>query len=289
MAGSSPGAPGVRAFGPRLRTPRRAAARGRVAAVRKPGLLRRQPRTRARRRLRHGARHRPAEEALETSRGHCAGCLAADAAGGARECRLAEDVQPRRGGRPRAAVSGPQHGRRLFQPVHAMVRRTALVPHRASPGPATRRPAGRSQPRSGTLGRTRGGRNEADPGQPHVGRFADLHEVGDAAIAAGLKDPVLDTDHIVLEYPDVRGLLHDLKGLGATNADRDRRRGLTGRSRFRAMVDAYERERRDGKIPASWEVVTLHAWGMPEGAMPLYGGRETRFEVIKRREPQPHE
>ena len=140
-----------------------------------------------------------------------------------------------------------------------------------------------------TLGELRTAWNEADPGQPHVGRFADMHQVGDAAIAAGLKDPVLDTDHIVLEYPDVRGLLRDLKGLGATNADRDRPRGLTGKTRFRAMVDAYERARRSDKVPATWEVVTLHAWGMPEGAMPLYGGRETRFEVIQRREPRPHD
>ncbi len=136
-----------------------------------------------------------------------------------------------------------------------------------------------------TLGELRAAWHEADPGQPHVGRFADMHEVGDAAIAAGLKDPVLDADHIVLEYASVDRLLRDLKGLGATNADRGRQRGLTGKARFRAMADAYERYRRHGRIPATWEVVTLHAWGMPEGAMPLYGGRETRFEVIKRREP----
>jgi malonyl-CoA O-methyltransferase len=138
-----------------------------------------------------------------------------------------------------------------------------------------------------TLRELRAAWDEVDPGQPRVGRFADMHQVGDAAIAAGLKDPVLDSDHIVLEYPDVRGLLHGLKGLGATNADCGRPRGLTGKSRVRAMVDAYERERRNGKIPATWAVVTMHAWGMPEGAMPLYGGRETRFEVIQRREPRP--
>lgn len=137
-----------------------------------------------------------------------------------------------------------------------------------------------------TLGELRAAWNEADPGQPHVGQFRDMHEVGDAAIAAGLKDPVLDADHIVLEYADVDRLLRDLKGLGATNADRERQRGLTGKGRFWAMRDAYERQRRNGKIPATWEVVTMHAWGMPEGAMPLYGGRETRFEVIERREPR---
>lgn len=121
---------------------------------------------------------------------------------------------------------------------------------------------------------------------PHVSRFLDIRDIGDAALAAGLKDPVLDTDRIVMHYPDVRAVLADLKGLGATNADAGRARGLMGKARFRAMLDAYEAQRRDGRIPASWEVVTLHAFGFPADAMPLYGGRETRFEVVSRRAPR---
>jgi malonyl-CoA O-methyltransferase len=120
-----------------------------------------------------------------------------------------------------------------------------------------------------------------DSEQPRVGLFLDLHDIGDAALAAGLKDPVLDADHIRLDYPDVRSLLADLKGLGATNAHRERARGLTGKARFRQMLDAYEARRRDGRIPATWEVVTMHAWGPPEGFLPRYGGRDTPFEVIE--------
>lgn len=136
-----------------------------------------------------------------------------------------------------------------------------------------------------TLSELRAAWAAAGSKEAHVGRFLDMHDIGDAALAAGLKDPVLDADHVTLQYPEVRSLLIDLKGLGATNADRERARGLTGKLRFKAMVDAYETRRRDGRIPATWEIVTLHAWGFPADAMPLYGGRETRFEVIKRREP----
>src|SRR6185437_16043468 len=118
-----------------------------------------------------------------------------------------------------------------------------------------------------------------DPERPRVGVFLDLRDIGDAALAARLKDPVLDSDDITLDYPDVRGLLADLKGLGATNANRER--ALTGKTRFQAMLDAYETRRREGRIPATWEVVTLHAWGPPEGFLPRYGGRDTPFEVIK--------
>lgn len=125
-----------------------------------------------------------------------------------------------------------------------------------------------------------------DASQPYVSRFFDIRDIGDAALAAGLKDPVLDTDHITLDYPDVRALLADLKGLGATNADAERARGLMGKRRFQAMLEAYEARRHNGRIPATYEVVTLHAWGFPAGAMPLYGGRETPFEVVSRRAPR---
>lgn len=137
-----------------------------------------------------------------------------------------------------------------------------------------------------TLNELRAAWAAADATQAHVGRFLDLHDLGDAALAAGMKDPVLDADHISMHYPDVRTLLADLKGLGATNADVERARGLTGKTRFKAMLDAYETHRREGRIPATWEVVTLHAWGFPADAMPLYGGRETRFEVLSRRKPR---
>lgn len=132
-----------------------------------------------------------------------------------------------------------------------------------------------------TLAELRAAWAAADPDRPHVGTFLDLHDIGDAALAAGLKDPVLDVDHLTLDYASVRDMLAELKGLGATNADRGRNTGLTGKQRFRQMLDAYEAQRRNGRIPATWEVVTLHAWGAPENFLPRYGGRETPFEVVE--------
>jgi malonyl-CoA O-methyltransferase len=99
----------------------------------------------------------------------------------------------------------------------------------------------------------------------HVGRFLDMHDVGDAMINAGLRDPVLDVDRYMLTYSEPRALLKELKGLGATHADRARERHLTGKSHYRAMLAAYEAMRVDGRIPATWEVVTAHAWGPPPG------------------------
>jgi malonyl-CoA O-methyltransferase len=111
--------------------------------------------------------------------------------------------------------------------------------------------------------------------QPHVSRFLDMHDVGDAMINAGLRDPVLDVDRYTLTYSEPRALLKELQGLGATNADRSRERGLTGKRHYRQMLEAYEAMRVDGRVPATWEVVTAHAWGPPPGqSRRLPGGGE---------------
>jgi len=99
----------------------------------------------------------------------------------------------------------------------------------------------------------------------HVGRFLDMHDVGDAMLAAGLRDPVLEVDRYTLTYSEPRALLQELKGLGATHADRARERHVTGKTRYRGMLAAYEAMRVDGRIPATWEVITAHAWGPPPG------------------------
>ncbi|QAU24491.1 malonyl-[acyl-carrier protein] O-methyltransferase BioC [Dyella sp. M7H15-1] len=99
----------------------------------------------------------------------------------------------------------------------------------------------------------------------HVSRFLDMHDLGDAMINAGLRDPVLDVDRYTLTYSEPKALLYELKGLGATHADRVRKRGLTGKHHFQSMLATYEAMRKDGRIPATWEVVTAHAWGPPPG------------------------
>jgi len=99
----------------------------------------------------------------------------------------------------------------------------------------------------------------------HVGRFLDMHDVGDAMLAAGLRDPVLEVDRYTLTYSAPRALLQELKGLGATHADRARERHVTGKTRYRGMLAAYEAMRVDGRIPATWEVIIAHAWGPPPG------------------------
>jgi malonyl-CoA O-methyltransferase len=69
----------------------------------------------------------------------------------------------------------------------------------------------------------------------HVNAYPDMHDIGDALVRAGLRDPVLDVDHLTVTYRDTAALYRDLTSAGARNCLLGRRRTLTGKSRFKAM------------------------------------------------------
>lgn len=94
----------------------------------------------------------------------------------------------------------------------------------------------------------------------HVHRFVDLHDLGDMLIASGYGDPVMDMETITMTYGDVRAVMHDLKAIGARNAAEGRPRGLSAKSMLESIEKRYETFRRDGKLPATFEVVYGHAW-----------------------------
>jgi len=94
----------------------------------------------------------------------------------------------------------------------------------------------------------------------HLNRFADMHDIGDMLVHAGFAEPVMDMEYMTLTYNDVRDLLHDLKRIGAHNATAGRGQGLMGKNAWARLVENYERLRRDGKLPATYEVVYGHAW-----------------------------
>lgn len=95
----------------------------------------------------------------------------------------------------------------------------------------------------------------------HVNRFIDLHDIGDAMLKARLAEPVMDAERFTLTYPDVFSLMRDLKAIGAHNVTSTRARGLMGRDRIHKFTLAYEQFRRDGVLPATYEVIYGHAWG----------------------------
>ncbi len=118
----------------------------------------------------------------------------------------------------------------------------------------------------------------------HVNRFMDMHDVGDALVRAQFADPVMDCEHIVLTYRDVKTLLQELKGVGAHNINAGRRRTLTPPAKLKAMMAAYDTQRRpDGSLPATYEVVYGHAWGRELRAEPT--GRPQEFAMPADRIP----
>ncbi len=115
-----------------------------------------------------------------------------------------------------------------------------------------------------TLQELRAAWHEVD-GYAHVHGFVDMHDYGDMLLSAGMADPVMDAERIVLTYADTRALMRDLKAIGASNAASDRVRALTGRERLAAFTRAYERFRdRDDRLPATYEVVYGHAWAVEQ-------------------------
>jgi malonyl-CoA O-methyltransferase len=105
---------------------------------------------------------------------------------------------------------------------------------------------------------------EVDP-RPRVNRFVDLHDVGDALVAAGFQEPVMDVERLTVTYRRVMDLMRDLKAIGATNAASERAAGLTGKRMLSDVIAAYEQFRVDDRYPASYEVVFGAAFGAPEG------------------------
>jgi len=97
-------------------------------------------------------------------------------------------------------------------------------------------------------------------GNVHVSRFLDMHDIGDALVRAGFAAPVLDVERVVLTYDDAVGVMRDLKSIGAHNAADGRGRGLQGRGFLQNLTKNYEQFRKNGKLPATFEVVYGHAW-----------------------------
>jgi malonyl-CoA O-methyltransferase len=100
----------------------------------------------------------------------------------------------------------------------------------------------------------------ADPDAPHVHPFVDMHDLGDALVAVGFADPVMDMELLTVTYASADALLDELRSTGRRNALAARRRSLTGRRAWARMVAGYHALARDGRVPASFEIVYGHAW-----------------------------
>lgn len=97
---------------------------------------------------------------------------------------------------------------------------------------------------------------------PRVAPFADVRELGALLQRAGFALPVADTDVVRVTYATPLDLMREVKAFGASNMLAARRRvPVTKRLLLRAAEVYAERfALPNGRIPATFEIVTLTGW-----------------------------
>ena len=101
---------------------------------------------------------------------------------------------------------------------------------------------------------------------PRVSPMADGRDLAGLLQRAGFALPVVDSDRITVTYADAFALMRDLRAMGETNALQERRRGFTRRATLLRMTQIYRDlfATPEGRIRASFEIVTLTAWAPHE-------------------------
>lgn len=95
--------------------------------------------------------------------------------------------------------------------------------------------------------------------QRHVQGYPDMHDIGDALMASGMVDPVMDAEWITLTYSDAAAALADLRALGGNAlAGRDAR--LHTPAWRHRLLSAMESLREGDRIALRVELVFGHAW-----------------------------
>ena len=97
---------------------------------------------------------------------------------------------------------------------------------------------------------------------PRVAPFADVRDLGSLLQRAGFALPVADSDMVRVTYATPLALMREIKAMGMSNMLAARRRVPVTRSLL-ARASAVYSERfglPDGRIPATFEIITLTAW-----------------------------
>lgn len=100
---------------------------------------------------------------------------------------------------------------------------------------------------------------------PRLSPSIDMQSASALLQRAGFSLPVTDQEVITLTYSDSFALMHDLRGMGETNAQHQRPRKPARREVF-ALADRLYKERfalPNGLIPATFEVIFMHGWSQP--------------------------
>ncbi|PYE84341.1 SAM-dependent methyltransferase [Pseudoroseicyclus aestuarii] len=113
---------------------------------------------------------------------------------------------------------------------------------------------------------------------PRVAPMGEIRELGSLLQRAGLALPVADSFTLTVSYETPFHLMRDLRAMGETNALEARLRRPTGRAVLAEAARSYAELHAgpDGRVPASFEIVTLTGWAPHESQQkPLRPGTAT--------------
>jgi len=99
-------------------------------------------------------------------------------------------------------------------------------------------------------------------GSPRLSPTIDLLTASHLMQRAGFTLPVADKESVTLLYRDIFALMHDLRGMGQTNAHIQRLRHPTRRAVFLEAARLYQERFADaqGHILATFDIIYLHGW-----------------------------
>lgn len=101
---------------------------------------------------------------------------------------------------------------------------------------------------------------------PRVSPFADARDGAGLLQRAGFALPVADIETLNVTYSDALALMHDLGGMGESNAAQARSDRFAGRALFARAAALYAQRHAstDGRIPARFRLLFLTGWAPHE-------------------------
>lgn len=116
---------------------------------------------------------------------------------------------------------------------------------------------------------------------PRISPFTEVRDAGGLLQRAGFALPVVDSDTLTVTYENAFRLIADLRGMGETQANLNRDPRPPKRGFWPAVARHYHEmfARPDGRIPATFQIITLTGWAPHESQQkPLRpGSAESRL------------
>jgi SAM-dependent methyltransferase len=102
---------------------------------------------------------------------------------------------------------------------------------------------------------------------PRLSPLTEVRDAGGLLQRAGLALPVVDRETVTVTYDHPLKLIADLRGMGETCANLERRREIPPRGFWPAVAERYASlfAESDGRVPATFEVLYLSGWAPAPG------------------------